>query len=89
MYQILPYMSIKKEALFIYTSQAATWDESFSFTIAREAASYGRFMTDSDLNLWGLIVVPVGLTICFGLALLVWLRDELRAGPEDEKRERR
>jgi len=46
-------------------------------------------MTDIDLNLWGLIVVPVGLTICFGLALLVWLRDELRAGPEEEKSERR
>jgi hypothetical protein len=46
-------------------------------------------MTDIDLNLWGLIVVPVGLTICFGLALLVWLRDELRAGPEDEKSKRR
>lgn len=46
-------------------------------------------MTDTDLNLWGEIVVPVGLAICFGFALLVWLRDELRAGPEDEKPERR
>jgi hypothetical protein len=42
-------------------------------------------MTDSDLNLWGLIVVPVGVVICFGFALLVWLRDELRAGAEDKK----
>jgi hypothetical protein len=64
------------------------WQKS-PFTIAPEAASYGGFMTDIDLNLWGLIVVPVGLTICFGLALLVWLRDELRAGPEEEKSERR
>jgi hypothetical protein len=37
------------------------------------------------LNYWGLIGVPVGLVICFGVALLVWLRDELRAGPEDDK----
>jgi len=37
-------------------------------------------MTDTDLALWGMIVVPVGVAICFGPALLVWLRDELRAG---------
>jgi len=36
-------------------------------------------MTDTDLNFWGLLVVPVGVTICFGVALLVWLRDEWRA----------
>ncbi len=41
-------------------------------------------MTDTDLNLWGLIVVPVGVTICFGLPLLVWLLQELRAEPEDD-----
>ncbi|HEX4122861.1 MAG TPA: hypothetical protein VH619_19775 [Verrucomicrobiae bacterium] len=35
-------------------------------------------MTDSNLNFWGVIGVPVGLAICFGVALLVWLRDELR-----------
>jgi hypothetical protein len=39
-------------------------------------------MTDSDLNTWGLIAVPVGLAICFGIALLVWLREELRAPKE-------
>jgi len=41
-------------------------------------------MTDTNLNYWGLISVPVGVCICFGLALLVWLRDELRTGPKDE-----
>jgi hypothetical protein len=46
-------------------------------------------MTDSNLNFWGLLCVPVGVTICFGLALLVWLRDELRAGPEDEEKKPR
>jgi hypothetical protein len=39
-------------------------------------------MSDSDLNTWGLIAVPVGVAICFGVALLVWLRDELRAPKE-------
>jgi hypothetical protein len=43
-------------------------------------------MTDSNLNFWGLIAVPVGLLICFGVGLLVWLRDELRAAPEDEEK---
>jgi hypothetical protein len=46
-------------------------------------------MTDIDLNTWGLIVVPVGVSICFGVALLVWLRDELRAGAEEKKNARR
>jgi hypothetical protein len=40
----------------------------------------GGFMTDTDLALWGMIVVPVGVALCFGPALLVWLRDEFRAG---------
>jgi len=41
-------------------------------------------MTDSDLNFWGLLVVPAGVSICFGVALLVWLREEFRAGPDKE-----
>jgi hypothetical protein len=41
-------------------------------------------MTDQNLNYWGELVVPVGLLICFGLALLVWLKDELQAPPEDD-----
>jgi hypothetical protein len=45
-------------------------------------------MTDTDLNLWGLIAVPVGLAICFGVPLLVWLRDEIRAGAEEKKNAR-
>ena len=43
-------------------------------------------MEDTNLNLWGLIVVPVGLTICFGLALCVWLVEELRAEPEEKQK---
>ena len=42
-------------------------------------------MSDTNYNFWGLIAVPVGLSICFGVALLVWLRDELRAEPEDKQ----
>jgi hypothetical protein len=53
------------------------------------AASFRAYMTDTNLNFWGLISVPVGVSICFGVALLVWLRDELRAGPEDEEKKPR
>jgi hypothetical protein len=54
--------------------------------LSRSRTAWWRaFMEDTNLNLWGLIVVPVGLVICFGLALLVWLRDELRAGSEEKQ----
>jgi hypothetical protein len=36
-------------------------------------------MTDSNLNFWGEIGVPVGLAICFGPALVVWFFAELKA----------
>jgi hypothetical protein len=45
-------------------------------------------MTDTNLNFWGLIVVPVGVSICFGAALLVWLRDEFGARAEEKKNPR-
>ena len=44
-------------------------------------------MTDTDLALWGMIVVPLGVAICFGPALLVWLRDELRAGAAEKQKQ--
>jgi hypothetical protein len=42
-------------------------------------------MTDTDLALWGMIVVPIGVAVCFGFALLVWVKDELRDGPAEEE----
>jgi hypothetical protein len=44
-------------------------------------------MTDSNLNFWGLIAVPVGVSICFGCGLLVWLLDEFRAGSKGNPKE--
>jgi hypothetical protein len=43
------------------------------------------FMEDIDLAKWGLIVVPIGVAICFGPALLVWFFAELKAEPEGKK----
>jgi len=43
-----------------------------------------RAMSDSllsllngDLSIWGVIAMPIGVAICFGPALFVWLRAEL------------
>ncbi|MGP8199406.1 MAG: hypothetical protein ACLQU4_07880 [Limisphaerales bacterium] len=44
-------------------------------------------MTDTDLAVWGMIVVPLGVALCFGPALLVWLRDELRAGAAEREKQ--
>jgi hypothetical protein len=41
-------------------------------------------MHDIDLATWGLIVVPIGVAICFGPALAVWIVQELRAGSEEK-----
>jgi hypothetical protein len=51
-----------------------------------QEAIFPAFMTDTNLNYWGLLAVPVGVSICFGLALLVWLREEFRAGSEEKKK---
>jgi hypothetical protein len=45
-------------------------------------------MTDTNLAPWGLFLVPLGLAICFGPALIVWLRAEIKAG-KDEKNQGR
>jgi hypothetical protein len=41
-------------------------------------------MTDSNLNFWGEIAVPVGLLICFGPALFIWFMAELKAPKEKQ-----
>jgi hypothetical protein len=46
-------------------------------------------MNDIDLNTWGIIVVPIGVAICFGIALLVWLREELRCPNGDSPKTKR
>jgi hypothetical protein len=58
-----------------------------SFTFARQPAMLRAFMTDTNLALWGMIVVPLGLAICFGPALLIWLRDELRASAAEKQKQ--
>jgi hypothetical protein len=54
-----------------------------SFTFEEAGTSLG-FMTDSNLNFWGEIAVPVGVAICFGPALLVWFFAELKASRQEK-----
>ena len=44
-------------------------------------------MDDTNLAFWGMVVVPLGVALCFGPALLIWLRDELRAGAAEKKKQ--
>jgi len=41
-------------------------------------------LLNSDLSIWGVIGMPVGVAICFGPALFMWLRAELKS-PEKDK----
>jgi hypothetical protein len=44
---------------------------------------------EHDLGLWGIFAMPVGLLLCFGPALLVWIRAETRENSStDESRPR-
>lgn len=58
-----------------------------AFTFARQPATLCAVMTDTNLAYWGMIVVPVGVALCFGPALLVWLRDELRASAAEKQKQ--
>ena len=44
---------------------------------------------EQDLGLWGIYAMPVGLILCFGPALFVWIRAELAARRVESERRRR
>ena len=46
-------------------------------------------LLNGDLSIWGVIAMPVGVAICFGPALVVWLKEELRDQPKDKNEEGR
>ena len=43
-------------------------------------------MDTFDTNFWGLFAMPTGLLLCFGPALIVWLKTELstQSPPKDK-----
>jgi hypothetical protein len=46
-------------------------------------------LLNGDLSIWGVIAMPVGVAICFGPAVAVWLKEELREQPKDKNEEGR
>ena len=36
-----------------------------------------------DSNIWGFLAVPVGVAVCFGPALFVWIKEEYFSKPTD------
>ncbi|HMJ91745.1 MAG TPA: hypothetical protein VK530_18120 [Candidatus Acidoferrum sp.] len=43
----------------------------------------------TDMNYWGIVVVPIGVVICFGPAMLIWwLVDSRRQQPQPVKARR-
>jgi hypothetical protein len=44
---------------------------------------YADMIAVIDTNIWGFLAVPVGVTLCFGPALFVWVRDEYFSKPPD------
>jgi hypothetical protein len=41
---------------------------------------------NGDLSIWGVIAMPIGVAICFGPALVTWLRAEIK--PPEKNRDR-
>ena len=46
-------------------------------------------LLNGDLSIWGVIAMPLGVAICFGPALAVWLKEEMRGGDGEEKDDHR
>jgi hypothetical protein len=36
-----------------------------------------------DDNIWGIIAMPIGISVCFGPALICWLIEERRQTPAE------
>jgi hypothetical protein len=54
--------------------------------------SWSRFHAanmEHDLSLWGIFAMPVGLVLCFGPALLAWIRAEVRSEDNQPGKPRR
>ena len=44
-------------------------------------------LLNGDLSIWGVLAMPVGVAICFGPALLIWLKEELGTPKKPKDRE--
>ncbi len=44
-------------------------------------------LLNGDLSIWGVLAMPLGVALCFGPALLVWLKEELGTPEKHKDRE--
>jgi hypothetical protein len=44
-------------------------------------------LLNGDLSIWGVLAMPLGVALCFGPALLVWLKEELGTAEKHKDRE--
>ena len=70
---------------------APTKPTKLSFTSGLPLASLSVCMDslvsllNGDLSIWGVLAMPVGVALCFGPALVAWLRSESKAPAKDDK----
>jgi hypothetical protein len=61
-----------------------------NFTLRIRSPNCAAFDMDfSDMNYWGIVVVPIGVAICFGPAMLVYWLVDSRRGCEQPAKVRR
>jgi hypothetical protein len=46
-------------------------------------------LLNGDLSIWGVLAMPVGVAICFGPALAVWISEEIRGEAGEKKDDRK
>jgi len=44
-------------------------------------------MLIDKVNVWGFLAVPLGVLICFGPGLFVWLKEEYKTSPSEKHEE--
>jgi len=44
-------------------------------------------LLNGDLSIWGVLAMPLGVALCFGPALFVWLKEELGTAEKHKDRE--
>jgi len=44
-------------------------------------------LLNGDLSIWGVLAMPLGVALCFGPALLFWLKEELGSAEKHKDHE--
>ena len=50
--------------------------------------AFPAMLASLDANIWGFLAMPVGVLLCFGPGLFVWLKAELETRPPDKSEDK-